>query len=285
MGRLRAILCMICGFLPAELWAQTGGVPVASSMDVPVMADPQPGEAQMQEAAFGLAATPLPDLDPISPLAPARSYRPEQREGWELPSARWDDHPDGTRWSMAVMSALRGPGAPLLDVVPRDIIHWCPGYVQADRAGRAAFWTGLVSTLAWHESTHRPHAVGGGGRWFGLVQIAPGTARYRNCSVRSGQALLNGVDNLRCGIRIMAITVPRDGVVSEGMRGVAADWGPFHSSRKRNDMRDWVSSQSYCQSRRRPDPRPQSLLLRAIAPGTAVMAPLVSPEPLQRPVH
>ena len=44
----------------------------------------------------------------------------------------------------------------------------------------------------------------------------------------------------------MAITVPRDNVVSEGMRGVAADWGPFHSSRKREDMRSWVRDQSYC---------------------------------------
>jgi hypothetical protein len=38
----------------------------------------------------------------------------------------------------------------------------------------------------------------------------------------------------------MGETVPRDGVVSRGMRGVAADWGPFHSSRKREDMRQWL---------------------------------------------
>jgi hypothetical protein len=48
-------------------------------------------------------------------------------------------------------------------------------------------------------------------------------------------------------LRIMAETVPRDGVVSAGMRGVAADWGPFHQGTKREDMRAWVSSQDYCQ--------------------------------------
>ena len=46
----------------------------------------------------------------------------------------------------------------------------------------------------------------------------------------------------------MARTVRRDGVVSRGMRGVAADWGPFHSERKREDMRDWLREQPYCRA-------------------------------------
>jgi len=198
--------------------------------------------------------------DPISPWVPEASPRPVQREAWAMPAMRWDDHPRGPAWTLAVMGALRSHGAPLTEVVPRDIDRWCPAYPEADRGQRAAFWAGLISTLAWHESTHRPRAIGGGGRWFGLVQIAPGTARYRDCAVRSGEALLNGPANLRCAIRIMAITVPRDGVVSQGMRGVAADWGPFHSRRKREDMRNWVLAQDYCQAEARsprPIPRPQ----------------------------
>jgi hypothetical protein len=196
---------------------------------------------------------PRPGVDPrprpsriAGGLAPHRSLRPARRDHWSVPRLRWDDNPRGVRWTSAVMAALRGPGAPLLDVVPRDIEAWCPSYPTADHGQRAAFWAGLISALAWHESTHRPRAVGGGGRWFGLVQIAPGTARWRNCAVRSGEALLDGAANLRCGVRIMAVTVPRDQVVSEGMRGVAADWGPFHSSRKREDMRSWVREQPYC---------------------------------------
>jgi len=88
--------------------------------------------------------------------------------------------------------------------------------------------------------------VGGGGRWFGLVQIAPATARGYGCAASSGSMLKDGKANLSCAIRIMARTVSRDGVVSAGMRGVAADWGPFHSSAKRADMRAWVSTQPYC---------------------------------------
>jgi len=216
----------------------------AASETAVVPADDAVPEGQ---ATVTLDPTQEPVVDTTSPMAPAQSNRPVQREEWDLPAMRWDDNPRGPGWSLAVMAALRGPGAPLMEVVPRDIEAWCPAYPQADRAQRAAFWAGLVSVLAWHESTHRPHAVGGGNRWFGLVQIAPRTARYRNCEVGSGQALLNGAANLRCGVRIMGITVPRDGVVSEGMRGVAADWGPFHSRRKREDMRNWVLGQSYCQ--------------------------------------
>ncbi len=211
--------------------------------------------AQMQLAPTAAALPPA--LSPgTSRLAPANSLRPVPREVWAMPRLAWDDHPQGARWTVAVMAALRGHGAPLLDVVPRDIAAWCPGYPDADAGQRAAFWAGLVSALAWHESTHRPTAVGGGGQWFGLVQIAPGTARWRNCAVGTGEALLDGPANLRCGIRIMAATVPRDGVVAQGMRGVAADWGPFHSERKREDMRAWVRAQDYCQAQDHPSMRP-----------------------------
>ena len=244
-----------------------------------------PVTAAQMELVFAPPAGARPVPRPLEPfpaaglaangLAPVRSPRPRLRDTWDVPRLRWDGHPRGPRWTAAVMAALRGPGAPLLDVVPRDIAQWCPGYPMADDAQRAAFWAGLVSTLAWHESTHDPRAVGGGGRWFGLVQIAPGTARWRNCAVGTGEALLDGPANLRCGIRIMAITVPRDGVVSEGMRGVAADWGPFHSTRKREDMRNWVRSQDYCLPRTRPMLRPDR---SDAAPVAAPRLPEARPE-------
>jgi hypothetical protein len=227
---------------------------------------------------------PHPDLeDAISPFAPGTSLIPHPRDTWVAGPARWDDHPDGGRWSHAVMQALRGPGAPLLDVVPQDIAAWCPAYPQSDAASRAAFWTGLVSALAWHESTHRPEAVGGGGQWFGLVQIYPPTARFRQCQAQSGAALQDGPANLRCAIRIMGITVPRDQMVAQGNRGVAADWGPMHSSqsRKREDIRSWVARQPYCVSRTRPAPRPERFLMEAIAPSLATIEQ--GPRPVARP--
>ena len=180
--------------------------------------------------------------------APARSDRPAPRPAAPaaLPDLRWD-HVDGsTRWTRAALSALDSHGAALLDTVPADIGAWCPAYPQADRWGRKVFWAGLLSTLSKHESTYRPGAVGGGGLWYGLVQILPATARGYRCAARTGEALKDGALNMSCAVRILNVTVPRDGVVARGMRGVAADWGPFHSRAKREDMRRWLARQPFC---------------------------------------
>lgn len=166
----------------------------------------------------------------------------------DMPILRWEEHTHNEVWTEATMSALRSHGTSLTEMTPADIEAYCPGYPNASEDERAAFWAGLISALSYHESTWRQTAVGGGGLWFGLTQIAPGTARGYGCEARSGQALKDGEKNLSCAVRIMAETVPRDGVVSEGMRGVAADWGPFHSSRKRNDMKAWTRAQPYCQA-------------------------------------
>lgn len=171
---------------------------------------------------------------------------PAGREG-NLPRTRWDHKGvQGQIWTRAALSALKTHGRGLTDIVPRDIGAWCPAYPEADAKGRRAFWVGFLSALAKHESTYRADAVGGGGQWYGLLQILPSTARGYGCRAGSGSALKHGPDNLSCAIRIMARTVSRDGVVAHGMRGVAADWGPFHSRTKREDMRAWVRRQSYC---------------------------------------
>ena len=153
-----------------------------------------------------------------------------------LPVARWDHRPEAERWTRTTLDALSGTGAPLLELVPSDIETWCPAYPAATEAERQAFWVGLLSSLAKHESTWRPDVSGGDGRWHGLLQISPGTARGYGCEAQSATALKDGSANLRCAIRIMAVTVPRDGVISRNGRGVAADWGPFHQAGKRQDM-------------------------------------------------
>ncbi|SLN35085.1 Transglycosylase SLT domain protein [Aquimixticola soesokkakensis] len=159
---------------------------------------------------------------------------------------RWDSVPQGPIWTASALAALTDHGASLSEITPKDIADWCPGYESASLDDRAAFWVGLLSTLSKHESTWNPRAVGGGGRWFGLVQIAPATARAYGCNAKTGEALKNGSANLSCAIRIMSTTVARDQVISAGMRGVAADWGPFHSTKKREDMRSWTNAQPYC---------------------------------------
>lgn len=167
-----------------------------------------------------------------------------------LPPMRWSEAPGKTQWNEAALEALGSHGAPLVEMVPSDIDRWCPAYREADTAGREAFWIGFMSALAKHESTYRPTAVSPNGKWFGLLQISPATARGYECQAGSGAALKDGGANLSCAIRIMAVTVPRDGVIEayDGRwRGVAADWGPLRVSAKQRDIAAWLNAQPFCQ--------------------------------------
>ncbi|KAA9007906.1 transglycosylase SLT domain-containing protein [Histidinibacterium aquaticum] len=167
---------------------------------------------------------------------------PEPEPAPYVPAMRWDHQSEGAEWTAAAFAALDGHGADLVNMAPADIETWCPGYMEGSRDERMAFWTGLMSALAKHESTWNERAVGGGGQWYGLVQIDPDTARGYGCRAQSGEALRDGAANLSCAIRIAARQVARYGSVNRGMR----DWGPFHSGAKRDDMRAWVSRQDYC---------------------------------------
>ncbi|RKT30867.1 transglycosylase-like protein with SLT domain [Roseovarius halotolerans] len=202
-----------------------------------------------------LAAPVLAGSDSIAPAVTVPA-----RDG-EIPRTKWEHVAGSTLWTRSALSALGQQGRALEQTVPRDIADWCPAYPDSDTKGRRAFWVGFLSALAEHESTFRPRAVGGGGRWFGLLQILPSTARGYGCRAGSGDALKHGPDNLSCAIRIMARTVARDGVVSRGMRGVAADWGPLHSESKRSAMMRWTRAQTYCRpmSEVRPRQRPAGI--------------------------
>lgn len=209
----------------------------------PVSAPDAPQDVQSEVAGAAKPET----ITPAFPSFPSSQRPPPRRP--QLPSTRWEHKEGNAVWTRAALSALKGHGKPLVDLVPADIGNWCPAYPQAEAADRRAFWVGFLSALAKHESTYRATAVGGGGRWYGLLQILPGTARGYKCKVGTGRALKNGAANLSCAIRIMAVTVPRDGVIyGRGGRGVAADWGPMRSKAKRRDMSGWLRQQRYCQS-------------------------------------
>ncbi len=191
--------------------------------------------------------------------------RPEVRDFY-IPRARWDHLPDGQRWSLALMGALSGSAAGLSNVVPRDIDNWCPAYTDNPPQLRRAFWVGMMSALAKHESTFRPTAVGGGGQWFGLLQIYPPTAQFFGCQAQSGEALKDPVANLGCAARIMATTVRRDNAIAirdSRWRGVAADWGPMSNPAKIAEMSAWTRRQGYCVplSSHRPMARPDDLMI------------------------
>ena len=168
-----------------------------------------------------------------------------------LPDMRWSHVPNHENWNEAAVLALQTHGLPLVEMVPEDIEAWCPAYPNADAEGRQAFWVGFMSALAKHESTYQPRVVSSNGKWFGLLQISPATARGYECRAGSGEALKVGGENLSCAVRIMAVTVPRDGVIHENdgrWRGVAADWGPLRVPAKRRDISTWLKAQPFCQA-------------------------------------
>ena len=107
-----------------------------------------------------------------------------------LPPMRWDHLPGTEGWTASTLQALRGHGAALPLTVPQDIDTFCPGYRNAGIEDRRAFWAGLLSAIAKYESTWNPTAKGGGGRWIGLMQIAPGTAQAFDCTAQDRAGLV-----------------------------------------------------------------------------------------------
>lgn len=185
------------------------------------------------------------------------TLRPVMRSNF-IPDTRWDFRSDSDSWTRAALSALRTHGSEMERTVPRDIATWCPAYEDNPPHLRRAFWVGMMSALAKHESTYRPTAVGGPNLWYGLLQIYPDTARRYGCRATTGRALLDPEDNLSCAIRIMNVTVPRDNAIAvrdSRWRGVAADWGPMTNRSKIAEMAAWTRRQDYCVSFRSVRPR------------------------------
>ena len=259
------LIAGLLAVLPMEALAESAGVlrpqmrpdrNLQAVVDAPPAIAPVPVALEPRPAIPGSNAA-TPQLATAAPLN-VGDLRPPARPGY-IPRTRWQHKRGHALWTRAALAALKDHGRPLVDMVPADVEFWCPAYpMQPDRA-RRAFWVGFLSALAKHESTYKAAAVGGGGRWYGLLQILPGTARGYKCNVGTGDALKNGAANLSCAVRIMAVTVPRDGVIyGRGGRGVAADWGPLRNPRKRVDMANWLKRQSYCEplNAKRPRARP-----------------------------
>lgn len=174
---------------------------------------------------------------------------PPETSGAALPLMQWDHQPEGDEWTAAALQEVALYDSALAGTVPDDVAAWCPGYATASLQDRRAFWVGMFSALAKHESTWNERAAGGGGRWIGLTQISPDTARNYGCEAQSAEALKDGAQNLACAVRIAAHQVGRDDLVAgPGNRGLGRDWMPFRKAAKREDMEAWISEQAYCRA-------------------------------------
>lgn len=166
-----------------------------------------------------------------------------------IPVTQWDHRPEAREWTISTMGAIANHGTPLIETPLADIQTFCPGYDSATPAQRKAFWVGLFSGLARYESTWNPRAAGAGGRYRGLLQIWPTTARNHGCAIGDPADLFDGGKNLSCAVLIASRAVSRDGVVAGSpgrWGGVAADWPPLRDARKRAEIAAFTSAQSYC---------------------------------------
>lgn len=184
----------------------------------------------------------------------------------EMPVMRWDHHPEAQIWTATALQEAEEFDAQLANLVPHDIDIWCPGYRSAGTADRRAFWVGILSALAKHESTWNPRASGGGGLWIGLTQIDPRSARWYGCEADSVSELKDGAANLSCALKIASVQVPKDNMVAgNGRQGLGRDWAPFRVAAKRAEMAAWTRAQDYCA------PRPAALSI-------ATMSAFASPQ-------
>lgn len=217
-------------------------------------------------AAFRPAARPAHMIRyPVEANLTTPTMRPTARDAF-LPATRWAFKAGSDVWTRAAMVSVGAYGEGLESIIPKDIDTWCPAYVQNSPTLRRAFWVGMMSALAKHESTYRPEAVGGGDLWYGLLQIYPDTAQRYGCRAKTGEALKNPVENLSCAARIMNVTVLRDRAVAvrdTRWRGVAADWGPMTKPNKIAEMSAWTRQQTYCQpiENTRPVARPVAAMI------------------------
>ncbi len=175
----------------------------------------------------------------VSACAPLLEAASDKSFAEALPVTRWDHRPEAEDWTRAMLAALSSEGAVLLSSTPDDIGTYCPSYAEAGPNQRAAFWVGLFSAIAKYESTWNPRASGAGGRYLGLLQISPQTARGAGCDAGG---LFDGATNLTCAVRIAARRAPEDAVA-----GLTTDWGPMHDRSKRAEVATWTREQSYCQ--------------------------------------
>ena len=164
----------------------------------------------------------------------------------EKPTMEWGE--DRDEWTEAMLQALDSEGVTLLSSMPADVMQYCPGYASQTRENRAAFWAGFLSSVARQQSGLNPQATGRGGL-MGLMQISSRNAQENSC----GGSMLDGSDNLKCAVRIMARRVASDNAIHggedaprRGWRGAARDWISLRSPGRRAAVAAFTSRQSYC---------------------------------------
>lgn len=175
------------------------------------------------------------------------------------PSAAWEVRPEGRAWTTIANQAIDTLAPQLVSVVPTDIDAFCPGYRATNAVGRRAFYVSLLAELSRYESNFDPSvrytesfSDNSGQRVIsrGLLQISQESANGYGCAITNAEQLHDPETNIRCGVRILARWVARDGVVSGydagAWRGASRYWSPFRDRNKLVDLQAALNAQPFC---------------------------------------
>ena len=212
----------------------------ATSASVPVPARATPG----------LTAAGGDNSARVSTLLAAIARQPSP------PATRWGSANGRDAWTAAALDEVRNGGKALWrdGFTPIGLETFCPGYAAKGEADRQAFWVGLLSSMArWETSGYNPTTVyreSNGELSIGVLQLS--VTDSRTCPWIDEATIRQAEPNVRCGIRILARDVVRDGMIAEGTnkttaRGAARYWGPMRTV-KRDDVAAWTAGQTYCRA-------------------------------------
>ncbi|MBN1207250.1 MAG: transglycosylase SLT domain-containing protein [Myxococcaceae bacterium] len=162
-------------------------------------AHPEPVARKPWEAQAGVSEAPAPTPPASGPRF--AQVREEKGRAWKH------------EWNLVIAEALEDIGQPLLedDKVPAEEVRaLCPGYFNAHREERKAFWALLFASIARLESGFDPE------RTFmepqplrtlsvGLLQLSYGDqTRHAGCPLEPMEAnITDPTVNLRCGVAIL----------------------------------------------------------------------------------
>lgn len=130
---------------------------------------------------------------------------------------------DGS-WTRSAESAVAK--STLANLVPKDIVYFCPAYPKLHSNERRKFWVGLLSAMAKPESNFKPHLyyqekfLDAKGRPVisrGLLQISIESANQQRygCDIPYPAKLHDPIVNLACGVKILSKWVSTDGVIAK----------------------------------------------------------------------
>lgn len=182
------------------------------------------------ELAKVLAPQPRPAVLPqpqavISPKAverPAPVARPALIEPDYSSAAVWaGETSQSLKWTKTVLEVVRA-NKRTLDRA-NDVENFCPGYRKSTSKAQEMCWVVVMSAITKLESSFNPETQareGNGDLSVGLLAMSGHQCK----NARTLKGLKNPIENLKCGTRKMIELVGRDGYISRGFRGGAANW-------------------------------------------------------------